>query len=61
MNENLVTISRSRYEELIVAEQDANRLKDIISSKVDHYAGLSLQELRILRDLFTPETKEEES
>ena len=59
-NECVVTIPQSRYEELLIAEQDANRLKGIIASKTNHYTGLSLEELRILRDLLMPVTEEEE-
>lgn len=59
-NECSVTISRARYAELVNAEQDANRLKGIIANKVEHYSGLTLQDLRILRDLFYPVEEEEE-
>lgn len=58
-NESSVTISRARYAELVVAEQDAKRMKDIIASKVAEWQGFTLEELRILRDLFSPNAKEE--
>ena len=51
-NECTVTISRARYAELVVAEQDAKRLKEIIADKCEHFVGITLEELRILRDLF---------
>lgn len=60
MNTNEVTISQARYNELVKAEQDANRLKDFIANKVDSYSALSLQELRTLRDLIMPSKEEEE-
>jgi hypothetical protein len=46
-----VTISRKRYAELVIAENDANRLKDIIARAADNYVGFDYKELQLLRDL----------
>ena len=54
-----VTISRARYAELVVAEQDAKRLKEIIADRANEFIGLSYSEIKTLRDLLIPETKEE--
>lgn len=59
-NECTVTISRARYAELVVAEKDANRLKEIIADRANEYLGLSYAEIKTLRDLLIPETKEED-
>lgn len=55
-----VTISRARYAELVVAEQDAKRLKGMIASKANEFLGISHAEIKTLRDLLIPEAKEEE-
>ena len=55
-----VTISRARYAELVIAERDANRLKEIIASRAKEYGDIKYSELRILSDLLVPEAKEEE-
>lgn len=60
MNTNEVTISQARYAELVVAEQDAKRLFEIIANKANNYHSLENKELRILRDLFIPSKEEEE-
>lgn len=53
-----VTISRQRYAELVIAEADAKRLKEIIAKAVENYSSLSYENLKVLRDLLIP--KEEE-
>lgn len=60
MNANEVTISQARYAELVIAEQDVKRLKEIIADRANGYLGLTYSEIKTLRDLLIPEKKEEE-
>lgn len=59
-NECTVTISRARYAELVIAERDATRLKEIIASRAKEYSSLTYLEVQTLRDLLIPEAKEED-
>ena len=49
-----VTISRARYAELIIAEQDANKLKNLIAQRAESWESITGKELELLRDLYMP-------
>lgn len=59
-NEWLVTVSRSRFEELIRAEQTAQQLTSIIANKHEHYGTIDRDDIRMLYDLFCPKKEEED-
>lgn len=49
-----INITRARYAELLIAECDGNRLKEIIHQKATKYSGLSYDEIKVLDLLFSP-------
>lgn len=53
-----VTISIERFQQLIRAEHDANALKALIASTVDRYCSLSLDELRLLDEIYRGDVRE---
>lgn len=48
MNENYVTISQERFEQLIRAEHDANQLKAIIADCHENYHSITREDLNLL-------------
>ena len=54
-----ISISEKRYEQLIRAEQDANRLKALIAEKAEAYGSLDRDALRILYTMFIGEKEED--
>lgn len=58
-NENTITISVERFQQLIRAEQDANNLKALIMDRYDNYGDIERTDLRLLRTLYCG-VKEEE-
>ena len=62
-----VTITRERLEELLTAESDAERLKNLIRQKVERFEGFSFTELQLLaaflkldaKDPFAPDEPDE--
>ena len=53
-----VSITRDRLEELLVAEKDANRMRNLIRKKVENYDGLSYAELSLLAAFLRIEAKD---
>lgn len=47
-NFTTVSITRERLQELLVAEEDARRLKKLIQQKAEDYLPLSFDEVRFL-------------
>ena len=58
-NECMVAISQKRYAELVIAEKDAERLKAIICKAADDYHTLTVQELKVIRNMLMPQEEEE--
>ena len=52
MNENYVTISQERFEQLIRAEHDANQLKAIIADCHENYHSITREELDLLYSMY---------
>ena len=52
MNENYVTISQERFEQLIRAEHDANQLKAIIADCHENYHSITREDLNLLYSLY---------
>ena len=55
-----VTMSRGRYEELIIAEHFANCMKELIYERAEKYSDINHLEVRFLRDFFFQEELEDE-
>lgn len=55
-----ITISRERYDELIVAESEAKLLKELLKDRVSNYTPLRHEEIRAIVSLFGIEWKNEE-
>lgn len=56
-----ITITRTRYAELLIAEHDANCLKDLIFQKAENFENLDYKEIKLLKELyFIPENESEE-
>lgn len=51
-NENTVTISIERFQQLIRAEQDANQLKSLIADIYENYEVLDRAKLDLLNKLY---------
>lgn len=47
-----ITISIARFQQLIRAEQDANQLKTLIATKLDNYANIERDELKMLHAIY---------
>ena len=57
-NECTVTISQKRYAELVIAEKDAERMKAIICKSANDYHTLTVQELKVMRNMLMPQEEE---
>lgn len=55
-----VTITRARYAELVIAEQDAKKLKAFLAMRAEQWNSITGQELELLRDLYMPKDEVEE-
>lgn len=53
-----VSITRERLEELLTAESDARRLKNLIRQKVEKFSGFSYDELQLFATFFGLGTKD---
>ena len=53
-------ITPERFAELILAERDCKRLRDIIASKANDWRSLDSQELRIIQRVMFPQTIKED-
>lgn len=53
-----ITITRARYAELLIAESDANRLKDIIHKMAVRFRGMSHDEVQLIDKVFSAEREE---
>jgi hypothetical protein len=52
-----IKITRARYTELIKAEHDADCLKDLILQKAENYQSITLEEVKLLKQLYFVEDK----
>ena len=52
MNENYVTISQVRFEQLVRAEHDANQLKSLIAECHENYHIVSREEMNLLYTMY---------
>lgn len=55
-----ITITRARYAELLIAEHDANCLKDLIHQKAKNYESVEYSEVKLLDKLYFYENESEE-
>ena len=53
-----ITITRARYAELLIAESDANRLKDIIHERAGKFQGMNFEEIKLIDKVFSAESEE---
>ena len=53
-----ITITRARYAELLIAESDANRLKDIIHERAGKFQGMNFEEIQLIDKVFSAEREE---
>lgn len=47
-----ISLSRARYQELLIAEHDCNCLKNLIFEKTEDYGSLSYEEICVLKQLY---------
>lgn len=59
MSSNFVTVPIERYEQLVIAERDANALKEILRSR--KYRSIEWKEIEMLREVYGITENEEES
>lgn len=52
MDERIITVPLERYEELLIAERDANLLKRYIHEAAAHYLGITDVALKTLDKLY---------
>lgn len=55
-----ISLSRARYQELLIAEHDCACLKNLIYEKAEDYGNLSYEELCVLKRLYFMTDKESE-
>lgn len=60
MEDQYITISAEKYEELLRAEHTALMLLNIIQEKKDHYCGIDHNEVKLLHTLLCGYVPEEE-
>lgn len=60
MEDQYITIPAERYVDLLRAEHTALMLLNIIQEKNDHYSGIDLNEIKLLRTIFCGYVGEEE-
>ena len=59
-NENTITISVERFQQLIRAEQDANQMKTLLADKVENYGNFSRDEMKLLYTMYCNKKEETE-
>ena len=55
---NEITIPRERYEELLRAESDASRFRNLFKNKFEHFDSISYNELKLISELYNIEIKD---
>lgn len=53
-----IQITRARYAELLIAEQEANCLKNLIHERAQSYGVINREELKLLDQLYNKNEKE---